>query len=165
MKKRLLGFVILSIFIQGCTYRGHQDFSVVTVNDINATKTSCDIKNTQGRWTASPDTTVVVNPDEYPVIIRCENDKQWGATQAELSFEDKDLWTPYWSENGVPNIWQSLVRNQFRVPREALGWPGSLTTLVRNFPFPCIIFCDVFDFVNDSQYKYPRYVYVDMNNR
>lgn len=163
MNKRLLGFVVASIFLQGCTYRGHQDFSIVTVDNVNAAKTSCDVKNAQGRWTTSPEKTIVVKADENPIYIRCENDSQWGATQEKLSFEDKELWTPYWNENGVPNLLQNFVRNWFRVP--FLGWPGSGGVLAMNFPFPCIIFCDVFDFVNDSQYKYPRYVYVGMNKK
>ncbi len=169
MNNRLLAFSIVSIFLQGCTYRGHQDFSIVTVDNVNASKTSCDVKNAQGRWATSPEKTIVVKADEDPIYIRCENETQWGATQQKLSFEDKDLWTPYWNENGVPNLLQRFVRYHFRVPHntwdDAWGWPGSFTTLVRNFPFPCIIFCDVFDFVNDSQYKYPRYVYVSMNNK
>lgn len=165
MNKHLLALVIASIFLQGCTYRGHQDFSVVTTDNVNAAKTRCEVKNAQGRWTTSPDKTIVVNPDEDPVYIRCENDTQWGAAQAKLSFENKQLWTSYWTENGFPNFLQNFVRGWFRVPLNAWGWPGSVTALTRNLPFPCIIFCDVFDFVNDSQYKYPRYVYLSMNNK
>ena len=164
MKKHLLGLVILTILIDGCSYRGRQDFSVVTVDDKNATKTICHIRNAQGEWTASPDKTIKISRDVDPVYIRCENSKQWGASQAKLSLVENDLWTPYWSE-GVPSLWQSYVRNWFRVPPSQYGWPGSLTTIVSNFPFPCIAFCDVFDFVNDSQYNYPKYVYVGMNNR
>jgi hypothetical protein len=147
MNMHLLALIIASIFLQGCTYRGHQDFSVVTVDNVNTAKTRCYVKNAQGRWTTSPEKTIVVNPDEDPIYIRCENDKQWGAAQVYRSFENKELWSSYWTENGVPNLLQNFVR------------------ILSRDRLTCIFFCEVFDFVNDSQYKYPRYVYVGMNNK
>ncbi|MDP3331517.1 MAG: hypothetical protein Q8Q40_03705 [Methylococcaceae bacterium] len=82
---------------------------------------------------------IVIKQDELPIYIRCENNKQWGASQANLIIE---------------NTVQFIARS-----------PGGPIT---DQAFPnryCFLFCDVFDFVNDSQYKYPRYVYLEMNNR
>lgn len=150
MNKNLLIYLIASTFLSGCPLslrnQGHQEISVITTNNVNGANTTCDLRNAKGHWTTSPEKNIVIKQDELPIYIRCENNKQWGASQANLIIENQMLWQN-WYRQGVTNLIENTVQG---IARD----PGG-----------CFLFCDVFDFVNDSQYKYPRYVYLEMNNR
>ena len=75
MKVYLPMLVILLLFLSGCVSmdrRGYQELSVEAVDNVDVGKTSCTVKNDDGKWTTLPSRTITISRDSNPLAVKCQ---------------------------------------------------------------------------------------------
>ncbi len=88
--KKIIYAIVCAAFVSGCAgmiQGGSQNLTIATVNDKNADKTRCNIKNEEGAWNAVPDSAVSIHRDGNRMDIQCENDLQIGISHLEPKFD------------------------------------------------------------------------------
>jgi hypothetical protein len=91
---RFLIPALLVVSLAGCasmSQGAHQNITVLTVNDKNADKTQCKIKNEEGVWTAAPNSATSIHRDGNEMEVICDNDLQTGIDHISPRFESSYL--------------------------------------------------------------------------
>lgn len=63
-----------------------QNVNIAAINDKNASKTRCNLRNEEGSWQAAPNSSVSIHRDGNDMEIQCDNEKQSGSTHVSPSF-------------------------------------------------------------------------------
>lgn len=83
--------ILLTVLLSGCATildGDHQDFTVKTINNKSETTTTClMINEEETREFTYSDDIVSIHKDGNPLYVSCKNDKQYGATKMEPSFQ------------------------------------------------------------------------------
>ncbi|NOT85624.1 MAG: hypothetical protein HOP02_12795 [Methylococcaceae bacterium] len=75
--------------LTGCATLSHgsnQNITIETANDNNSGQTQCNIKNEEGTWTATPNSSTNIHRDGNEMEVQCENNKQTGVTHVKPKF-------------------------------------------------------------------------------